>query len=40
MEQLDDWVVLLDQCLASVGSVNTEDNKEKGILSEKYVTWS
>ena len=34
MEQLDEWVIALDNCSNSVGSVSTEDEKEKGNISE------
>ncbi|XP_067942118.1 axonemal dynein light chain domain-containing protein 1-like [Watersipora subatra] len=34
MEQLDDWTITLDNCMNSVGSVTTEDEKEKGNIQE------
>lgn len=30
MEQLDEWVLTVNKCIGSVGSVSTEDDKEKG----------
>lgn len=35
MEQMDEWVLAVDNCIESIGSVNTEDDKEKGNIAQK-----
>lgn len=34
MENMDEWTGIVDQCVATIGSITSEDDKEKGIIEE------